>query len=168
MEMLIGFDPGLREAGLAVFEGNKLTRATLVRSPEKEKRGPEAWLAMAKAVADELHLDFLNTQSRRLTLVVEHQQVYQQKFWKGDPDDLLQLAGVNGAVCKSIWADRYIHTLPRQWKGTVKKEVWTKRIESKLTPEEIQNLVPCPASLRHNLLDGVGLGLWYLGRLGKR
>lgn len=98
------------------------------------------------------------------TFVSEYPQVYPGRHGP-DPADLIQLAGVVGAVAARIPAREYVGYLPRQWKGNVAKTVFTARIETRLTPEDWQKYEPCPESLKHNVTDAVGLGLHHLGRL---
>lgn len=155
--ILVSFDPGLRDAGLAIWKDGKLQRATLVRSPEKKERGPFAWMQMAKAVAEQAP-----SPDR---CVIEIPQVYQQRFWKGDPADLIELAGVNGAVVARLDAHEHHGYRPREWKGQTPKDVHGKRIMKALSAEEASRIDPCPASLLHNVIDSIGIGLFDLGRL---
>jgi hypothetical protein len=58
---------------------------------------------------------------------------------------------------------------PWEWKGVVPKDTHHQRLWSKLTPTE-QNLVSNAArgiapSKRHNIMDGIGIGLFALGRV---
>lgn len=97
-------------------------------------------------------------------LVLEVPQVYHQRFQKGDQSDLIEVAGVAGALSSVLAADRHYGYLPRQWKGQVPKEIHNARVLSKLSGSETANIQPCAASLRHNVLDGIGLGLFHLKR----
>lgn len=150
-------DPGLRAAGLAIFRYQTLAVGTLVRSPLDKIRDGEAWAAMGRAVAVELSGWTIDH------FVAEIPQVY--RGFKADPDDLIQLAGVVGAVAHVVGAPRVTCYRPRQWKKSVPKDVFCARIESRLSLEEVSRIRACPASLRHNVIDAVGLGLVALGRL---
>lgn len=153
---LVSVDPGLRVCGVAVFTDGVLTRALLVKNPEQRLRGPVAWLAMAEAVSVEVKgCD---------ELVVEVPQVYGAGKQKGDPNDLIQVAGVGAWVGSALNPKQATGYLPREWKGQVPKEVHNARIEKKLTTQELSVFDPCPPSLRHNVLDAVGLGLYHLRR----
>lgn len=156
---VLSCDPGLRGSGVGVFEDGKLVRAAYVKSPERIERGPPAWRAMAHAVSGWVGTDSIDT------LVLEVPQVYRAGQQKGDPDDILQLAGVDGAVVGMIWSSSVKWYLPREWKGQVEKSIMVRRIEKLLTPEEVSVIEACPASLRHNIIDGIGLGLFYLKRM---
>jgi hypothetical protein len=160
MSWVLSVDPGLRHCGVALFGDQQLRWAALIKSPEKTVRGPAAWLAMAKAVLARL----LNLPKPDV-LVVEVPQVYSWRGQKGDQADLIELAGVDGALVGTIEHKTGISYLPRQWKGQVPKEVMNARVEAKLSEVEKGRIEACAPSLRHNVLDGVGIGLKYLGRL---
>lgn len=158
MSVLVSYDPGLREAGIALFHGKVLHRAALLRNPVEKLRGPSAWRAMAKEAAKWVGgpVD---------VAVVEMMQVYGGK-WAANPADLMQLVGVDGAVCMSIDAKAYVDYLPRSWKGQVPQATYAKRIDALLKKTgESEAVEECPASLRHNVLHAVGLGLFHLGRI---
>jgi hypothetical protein len=78
------------------------------------------------------------------------------------PNDIVQLATVAGllaGVC--ITHDVEILTpLPREWKGTVPKEVHQKRIIKGLTEDEIKFLNQFNAQQRKDILDAIGLAKW--------
>lgn len=157
---LVCFDPGIRVAGLAIFVDKKLTWAGIVRNSEQTERGPYAWIRMADAVNEQLQ----DISADRI--VVEVPQVYRQSSWKGDPADLIELAGVNGAVVASVMAGSHRGYLPREWKKQVRKDVMLRRIMSRLSPEEQAAFDDSvPESLKHNAIDAAGLGLFELGRL---
>lgn len=160
--MILCVDPGLRNCGVALFNNDgTLLRAGLARNGETKERGPQAWAMMAEQVCSLAHLSTRTL----LRAILEVPQVYAGAKAIGDPADLLELAGVDGAIaallgvpCEGI--------SPRAWKGQVDPDVMTARIESKLAPVELARISPCPASLRHNVIDAVGIGLHRFGRLG--
>lgn len=157
---LIAIDPGLRACGVAWFAGDALVKAALVLNTEKEKRGPEAWRSMAACVGRAL----LYTAD---TLVLEIPQVYRLRFSGGDPADLLELAGVDGAVVGVMYerAGKLVGYLPRQWKGQTPKPVHNQRVMAALSTEERETVEPCAKHLVHNVVDAIGLGLFHLGRI---
>lgn len=164
---LVAVDPGLRRLGVAVFTDDRLVHAALVTSPVKKDRGGTAWYAMADAVWAHLHDDYLN----RLTpdeFVLEVPQIYRFGKSKGDPDDLIQLAATGAAVGAVLRAQKATTYYPREWKGTVPGDVFVERIRGRLTPAERKAITPCAMSYEHNVLDAVGLGLFRLGRLGRK
>lgn len=165
--IVVACDPGLRGTGVAVFKDKKLIRAAYVKSPCEKERGPTAWYAMANAVRDW----FVEPWTAQETpapqvdvLCVEIPRIYPGPR-KLDTDDLIQLAGVDGALSFAIPAAAWKGYYPRDWKGTVAKIVMTARIALRLSDAEDATIEPCAPSLKHNILDGVGIGLHYLGRL---
>jgi len=165
---LLAMDPGLRHAGIAGFENGVLQFAHLVENPEDSERDARAWMAMATEVMASLPPDFTNIER----FVFEMPQVYittRVKFGpKVDPDDLMQLVGVNGAVVARVGAWTHKKYQPRQWKPKLKKETHGPMILAALSEEERGRIKPCAKSLRHNVLDGIGLGLFDLGRINEK
>ncbi len=108
-------------------------------------------------------------------LLIEVPRIYQGSKQKGDPDDILQVAGVVGAISAiGTWGTvRGIH--PRDWKGTINPEVMIERIQwldprekkrPRLTHAEFDTIErPRAVSLEHNMWDAIGIGLHHLGRL---
>jgi len=102
--------------------------------------------------------------------IIERPQVYRASKSKGDPNDLITLAIGVGQV-KERLESRGVTVelvLPTTWKGQIPKEIHHRRIVELLTEKEGLRLNAClsrhSAGIRHNLLDAVGLGLWFLRR----
>lgn len=154
-------DPGVNN-GSALFEDGVLQAVALTRSQD----GAFGWEQIAQDV-----YHWAGGQAFGLaadTLVLEWPQVYQGGRQKGDPNDLLPLAALNGALRTLFPAPRLHLPRPSDWKGQVPKDIMGARILSKLTAEEkaVWNAAQFPKSLAHNVLDAVGLGLYSLRRLG--
>lgn len=152
MTTLLAIDTGLHECGTAYFVEGELRFTKPVKS-DKKLKGPAAWLGMAREI---------NTMHSCDVLVIESQQVYRGALMRGDPNDLIQLAAVKGAIIQrfahlegNIFAPK-----PSEWKGQVPKDVHHERILKRLSHEE-QKLWP----KNKNARDAIGLGLWKLGRL---
>lgn len=160
MKTTLAIDPGIRGCGVALFQGDSLQWASYVKNPETKGNGPNECKQMAFAIISEIgrHASWIHR------LVMEWPQIY--THGKGDNNDLLALAGVDAALASVACADEIIHYLPRQWKGQLPKDVCNARIEKTLTPEELGHFGKFPQSLRHNVLDAVGIGLFSLGRFG--
>lgn len=98
-------------------------------------------------------------------VVIEKPQVYSPRHWKGDPNDLIDLAIVVGKISERYAKHEVILVLPSQWKGQVSKEVTAARIDKELTQREKsvldKALAKRPRYLRHNIYDAVGIGRWY-------
>lgn len=156
MSTVLAVDPGKNILSAAYFRDGALAEATCIRG-----EGPLYCVALMN---NWLVFD-VDAPSSFDTLIVESQQIYRHS--KGDPNDLLPLAFQAGAVMHAVCAAEKLSPLPRAWKGTVKKEIMTARILSKLSPAErtVIDTVKCPKSLLHNVVDAAGIGLWHLGRL---
>lgn len=96
--------------------------------------------------------------------VLEIPQVYVRNRSKGDPNDLIMLAGLVGAFAYRF-AEGHVLYKPAEWKGQVKKEITEMRARKRLSPEELARVqLPSAKSLAHNVWDGVALGLFHFGR----
>lgn len=121
------------------------------------------WQAMGRSVADVI----IGTVGNNVySLIMEIPQIYVGP--KTNPNDLLDLAGVQGAIAGATMAPVEWSPLPREWKGQLPKEVSVARVEAKLsTPEK--TLIEWPAKhLKHNVYDALHLGLVFLEREGLR
>jgi hypothetical protein len=134
---MITIDPGVHGSGFAFWDNNQLYDVR--------------YGTLAGAPVDHM-------------VVIEMPQVYPGSKMRGNPNDLIRLAFAAGrlvgdAPCETV--------LPRQWKGTIKKEVMLRRILSKLTDEELAMLksLKLPKSKEKECIDAIGIGLWKLGRL---
>lgn len=155
--MIVAVDPGLRGCGVAIFERTELAAAAYVRNPV-EGSGPAAWLGVAVAVREWLS----GRTPLSAALVLEKPQVYRAGQSKGDPGDLIELAGVDGAIAGiRSWSSATAY-LPRVWKGQVPKEIHHARINGLLVPDERARIEPCPKSLMHNVFDAIGIGMFHL------
>ena len=89
-----------------------------------------------------------------------------------DLNDLLDVVAVGSACAYAIAIGTVIGTIetvfPREWKGTVDKQVMLKRIWSKLTPSEQAVVQKTNKSDTEDILDSIGIGLWRLGRLNMK
>lgn len=173
MATLLAIDPSVRSIGAAVFSAGDLIACHRITVPvlDGEEDGARwvrcAWL-VAKWVSD-LTID------TPTTVIFEKPQIYSWSKAKGDPNQLLGLAGVGAAVAMHYSARsapslfRILSPTPAEWcgqipkatKGSAKESPRAKRILSRLKPGELA-LVPN----QHDVLDAVGLGLHALGRLG--
>jgi hypothetical protein len=161
--LLVCVDPGLRGSGLAMYKLGVLEFATYVTNPDKSGRGPTAHAEMASAILNFVEEPFYNEQAHFL---VEFPQVYPGPS-KIDVNDLLDIAGVASAITTMMTLYQCQATLPRAWKGNIKKEIMTERIRASLTDQERNRIVSVGAK-DHNTLDAVGLGLWRMGRLNRK
>ena len=143
LKKLLAIDPG-KKAGLAVFRGQQLV-----------------WCALARM---EKPLPPLPTRSIE-QCVIEF-PVY-DKSRNIKPSSIIDLAYTAGRLVEHYYPGRDPKRVkPSDWKGQRPKDVdmpYTLRL---LTPPETEvvNESGCPPSLLHNVVDAIGLGLWYVGR----
>lgn len=171
--MLLALDPSVRSPGMALFRNDVLSsagRLTIKRSkiPGIACSDGQWWLTVAHDI-----LKWVGPVAVR-TLVFEKPQIYTAYKSKGDPNDLVGLAGVAAAVAGMLrWHGplevfsptpaEWIGQLPKTTRGSAKESPRAKRILSRLSPAELA-LVPD----QHDAIDAVGIGLWCLGRLTPR
>lgn len=160
--MILSVDPGLQHCGVALWSSEgKLIAAWLARGNGKTRGANEArargmrWRSIVRAVG-EAKLEWL---------VIEVPQVY--KMSPGDPNDLIDIAGVaGGLVCMF---DAPTHTyLPHQWKGDAPKKAIQAWCKKTLSRGEWSRIEAKPKGLAHNVYDAVGIGLKFLGRLDSK
>jgi len=183
--MLLALDPGLNSPGAAVFAhgGGALRFADRVRVPDYKSSPPGArWFLVAQQIVDALlrrgEDDLVDT------IAFECPQWYARGKSKGDPNQLVGIAGVAANVCGMLHRNnpRIISPTPAEWigqlskvcptcKGKAKKKcadcrgsAWEtprgRYIRKRLSDSELA-LVPD----QNDAIDSVGLGLWALGRL---
>lgn len=151
MAKLITIDPGTKHIAWAAFEDSRLVRCDLVATEDSA-------------------FEKLSVVRGDVEVLIELPQVYQAAHWKGDPNDLINLATVVGQIKWAMHNARHVKTvLPHDWKGTVPKSVMGARITERLDDDEerIFRACPCGTAVRHNVIDAIGIGLWALGRLQK-
>ncbi len=161
MITLLAIDPGLNACGCAYFIDNILVNSGLIGYTAP------TWEAIPKRAAmtaDAVFTEFGIPER----LVIEWPQVYRLGGRAGaDPNDLLGLAAVAGALCVRA-CDPVVNTYkPAEWKGQVPKEVHHARILRFLSDTEKKAIPKLAKSKLHNVLDAIGLGLFHLGRTGK-
>lgn len=172
--MIISIDPGLNHVGCALWgDKGSLLFASLVRNPDsrdKKKPRPEIWNAAASAVVRRISgLAVIGADLHSsIGIVVEIPVVRQRGSGKGDPNDLIDVAGVAAACVSQLKATigAYVAWAPRpeEWKGQLPKEVSEARVGEKLTNAELQVIEPPPPGLMHNVIDAIHLGLVHFKR----
>jgi hypothetical protein len=151
-DILLTFDPAAHHVAWASFrearlEGCGLIRERVAPTLEMKFRASEKWAPMRA--------------------VVELPQVYNRRG-AGDPNDLIAVAVTVGRIAQALGPltpCEFVH--PHDWKGSVPKKVMLGRIEKRLDENEllVLNRADVIPSLRHNVLDAIGIGLWEVGRL---
>lgn len=185
MSLLLALDPGLNSPGIAVFGGSELRFADRVRVPDYTTTPDGArWLLVASQIIDAL---LRRGEDDLITKIVfERPQWYQRGKSKGDPNQLVGVAGVAACVVGMLHRNnpQVLSPTPAEWIGQLPKtcpacrankkkcpecrgSAWNtprgRRIRSRLTEAELA-LVPD----QNDAIDSVGIGLWSLGRLTPR
>lgn len=159
---LLAIDPSLRASGWAYFEGGRLVKGGVVTT-RKATPTYDCFRALGTTLTAELpgSVD---------VIVAEWPQVYTGAEAKGDPNDLLWLTAVLGGAMMAVQAREVQLYKPAEWKGQVDKTIHNVRVLARLTPAElaIAQGVAVTESLRHNMIDAIGIGLKYLKRLEPR
>ncbi len=149
----LAFDPGKRAVGWAYFFEGQLKDCGLIT--EDDSRSLFENLAIFAKQWDEWELN----------IVIEIPQVYRQSKWKGDPNDLIEVAVVSGALglCFAEKPTRFVK--PHDWKGNVPKNIHNDRVLGRLSKPERQIFAEEKSFSKaqaHNVVDAIGLGLWFL------
>lgn len=163
---ILAVDPGVRHLGVALGDiSGRVEWAALIRSPEQTARGGLAVSAIAWELARAL-------QGRTWDAsVVEWPTQYEGNSAYADRKDISLLSAVAGGVgvIASSRALRYELTPePQGWKGQVPKEIHNRRVMDRLTLADRERIVWPAQSLRHNVIDAVGLLLWAGEEIGRR
>lgn len=158
---LLALDPGLRCVGVALFKDGVLVRAAALRGPATG-RGPAVWQHYARLVTDWAW--GLGAPDANGRLVVEMMKV--QVKGRADPADLIELAGVTGAVVGRLSSWRAEGFEPAAWKGQVPRDIYGARVEGHLRAEGLWSRVEVPsrATELNDAMHAAGLGRWYLAR----
>jgi hypothetical protein len=157
--ILVGIDPGKKATGWALFRSGVLEGAGIVRGENVEVSAIGVLAAgVALRSAGCLRPD---------VVIIEKMVVYPGMRQKGDQNDLITLSIIGGAAAAALRGLETIFVEPREWKGQVPKAIMSKRILAELSADERTKIEKMPASLKHNALDAVGLGMWNLGRIGR-
>jgi hypothetical protein len=102
--------------------------------------------------------------------VIERPRFYPGQS-KVDANDLIVLALRAGILAQAVAATSTRFVAPSDWKGQLPKNVCHVRIRAILSPLEAgileRDTRKLAASVAHNVLDAVGIGLFALGRFGR-
>jgi hypothetical protein len=155
---VIGIDPGGLSFGWALLEDGKLRRCGW----EFDKgRSELAW---------SLHTWVAELEPRGPSFaIIEVPKVYQQRQWKGNPADLIQVAVTAGMVAQALMQQFVIELVePHAWKGSRPKDVHCASVLRQLDAQEREHITHCGVakSRLHNVIDAVGLALWRVKKIG--
>lgn len=162
MSDVLACDPGLNITGLAHFQNGYLVNVWRVGKTQEKSTKFDKILRnkqLLKNIKKEQMLPLFDV------LVIEHQQIYNHYIKKeADPNDLLYCALMNGLIIQEFEHNALQAYLPADWKKQVPKQIHNLRVQKRLTPEEQLVLNNHKHGQDHNIIDAVGLGLFFLGR----
>jgi hypothetical protein len=186
--VLLTIDPGMNSPGVAVFqEGREALVAAgrvLMSWELAELPAGERWLRVAKEIVAWFVSKVGPAACAGPTIVFECPQWYSRGKSKGDPNQLVGIAGVAANVTGLLQPRAILSPTPAEWIGQLPKTCKTcgankkkclvckgsswntprgQRIRSRLSEAELA-LVPD----QNDAIDACGLGLWSLGRLTPR
>ncbi len=164
---MISIDPSWRGTGTAQFDNDSLLlKEVHLLSVGKTKL---TWESMAR-LAGSLSLQLYNAHNGARIGIIEVPKVYPHSSKKSadgtehnvDPNDIVRLAYLAGVLAPGVET-----VTPQEWKKQVPKKIHNQRVLSRLNEKERYLIEDynCPAHLKHNVIDAVGLGLWKLGRM---
>lgn len=131
--------------------GHILSSAEAIPLGKSHKRGPEIWRALAEAIPAEACADLL---------VMETMVVYEGST--ADPADLLELQGICGACATVLPWGVVLRVEARTWSEGVPKDVRHARLDRALADRGWSDrILPVPARRLNDVLDAVGIGLWW-------
>lgn len=164
-QRVLAIDPSLSSTGVAIFDPYGMTHVLRSASLVKGDK-PAAVLAERchYVVSEILHglatvVDVVVVERPRINAATHGS--------KADPDDLLKLAILCGAIAQAFQSRgcKVLFIKPDAWKGQAPKEVTTARAVARLSDAEMRCVsLPSAAGLQHNVWDAVGIGLWATGR----
>lgn len=176
--IVLGIDPDTKTTGIGLLNDGRPIHARLIEVPKRRAPVGERILQMIDRLDDvlsDLRIDLPEGQH------VERIIVEGQRHRPGSPvraQDLIhlaQVAGIAAGLCRVLWPGREIvMPEPSDWKGSVRKDAFTRRILRDLELEHAPNgglryrggtvRVPGTPSLKKadatHVIDGLGLALW--------
>lgn len=164
--IVIGIDCGIKYIGLSLFVNNVLNNCAYIESSEKgDQNGAVNLVSLVENVRE---TGFIKNISQDFHVIIEYPEQY---AYSPAPRSSVQgLAYTAGALTymfsQSFGASVQL-VLPKEWKGQVPKEIFLKRIEKRLDEQEksVLDSKSLPLSKKHNVIDAIGIGLYYLKRL---
>lgn len=166
-------DPGLRSPGVALFVDGCLracARVGIAAATHSLPAGERVQRVASRCLDWFYHLG----SDRPDEIIFEWPQIYRASKSKGDPNDLIPLAGIGSAfvAMNSRAGTPMIRTpLPAEWCGQLPKATRGNALDSPrarailscLSAEEREQVLA-----QHDAIDAVGLGLWAAGRFPPR
>ena len=156
---VLAVDPGKHALGWSAWSGGDLVACGLARAEGRDLG------ALAAALVEQVPCGADVAVVERMVHGYTSMAAIKDKVAK----DLLDLQAIGGYVAGASGARKVVWASAHEWKGETPKTVTAKRVDKALRPEELATmraaLKTIPKALRHNLVDGVAIGLWYLRRI---
>lgn len=163
--MIITIDPGLDYFAAARWDANGWLLTANFYEATKVYSEPAKQALTTAYTFDGIFEEALRGDCE--AVVIECPVIYPKS--KVPPMDIMHLYGAVVAIAQvcSHYFVRVEFVEPRAWKGNVPKDIFGKRIESKLHPKESKLVLldRFPKTKRHDVVDAIGIGLWFNGRL---
>lgn len=157
MSTLLAIDPSLRGTGWALFENTNLASCGVIGGPNQLSN-----IEAVRAIRTSFHVALTPDE-----VVLEFPRIYPKGRGASDridPNDLLWVAAVAGALCTLGPSSTYY---PSDWKGQSKKEKTLRIVLQACNPAERTVIESVQGAKRHNAVDAVGIGMYHLKRIGK-
>lgn len=155
-EVLVSWDPGLRESGAAVFVNGELSEVFAVYADTQDD-GPRQWVAMANAVYTRCNgCD-----------VFAFEQMQTRRGYEASHDNLVELSIISGMAAGMMRCT--VAAVPANtWTRGRKKKVNAKLVRHQLDEAEeavLDAAIDATKKTNHKeLYDAVGIGLYQLRR----
>jgi hypothetical protein len=166
---LLAIDPGKKALGWSAWAAGELLSAGIARLPRGFRLQGEASLgAQAVELASQVPTGAEEAVVERMVQYPTRGRRDSVQRQDALANDLLDLQAIGGIVAARCVTGGIYFATPHEWKGELPKEVVILRVRNLLSEGEAKTLEGAlediPASLRHNALEAVGLGLWRLKR----
>jgi len=159
---LVSIDPGVYSCAVAIWKapsGPLGTREAVLYGaglsvPSYASQTPLEVLSFIESLGASLAPVIIETPVKYATRRSTHRDVERM---------LVVVRALRAAYPPSSWFE----VSPFGWKGNTPKGIQAARIISALSKDEHDAVTWPKKSLRHNVIDAIGIGLWHTGRLGR-
>lgn len=153
MIKVLSIDPGKHRTAWAAWADSELVGVGIALAPDRMKNVGDLALSMVEqmpAGADEIVCE---------GMVVQHGRTW-------DPDDMLKISYVSSFIAGYMRPSVFTLTNGTRWKEDRPKNIQQGRDRKALVERErvlLDNqIVKIPLVIQNDVLDAVGIGLWYL------
>lgn len=170
----IGIDCGVKYIGISLFEDVSLTVKELLKCEfiKSSNEHHETQSKIVLGIIDSLKKSNILCDIRsddKVCVLIEYPEQYQYSpVPRNNVQDLAFTAGALGLFFEMTFKNvRVDLILPKDWKRQVPKDIFLNRILSRLSENELKilNEKNYAKSIKHNVIDSIGLGLYLCRRL---